>query len=94
MAHTMPKGLDDEATQHTAAMERRRQNKKKKTGGQRVPVKYVRMINVYCFTVATKSYKANLYRDWIKMKKERQRQQGKSVRRDSKYTGRKRKDKF
>lgn len=31
---------------------------------------------------------------WIKAKKERQRRQGKDVRKDSKYTGRKRKDRF
>ncbi|XP_022342193.2 18S rRNA (guanine-N(7))-methyltransferase-like [Crassostrea virginica] len=33
-------------------------------------------------------------RDWILSKKERRRRQGKEVRADSKYTGRKRKDKF
>ena len=33
-------------------------------------------------------------REWIRNKKERQRRQGKEVRADSKYTGRKRKDRF
>jgi 18S rRNA (guanine1575-N7)-methyltransferase len=33
-------------------------------------------------------------RDWIKDKKERRRQQGKDVKSDSKFTGRKRKTKF
>jgi len=32
--------------------------------------------------------------EWVKNKKERQRRQGKDVRPDSKYTGRKRKDRF
>ncbi|CAN0142022.1 unnamed protein product [Phaeothamnion confervicola] len=33
-------------------------------------------------------------REWVKEKKDRQRRQGKEVRQDTKYTGRKRKDKF
>lgn len=33
-------------------------------------------------------------RDWILHKKERQRRQGKETRRDTKYTGRKRSDRF
>jgi 18S rRNA (guanine1575-N7)-methyltransferase len=33
-------------------------------------------------------------RDWVMQKKERQRKQGKDTRQDTKYTGRKRKDKF
>ena len=33
-------------------------------------------------------------RDWIQGKKERQRKQGKTVAKDSKFTGRKRKPKF
>ena len=32
--------------------------------------------------------------DWVMAKKERQRRQGKTVKRDSKYSGRKRKDRF
>ena len=34
------------------------------------------------------------YNQWVKNKKERQRRQGKSVKADSKYTARKRKDRF
>ena len=34
------------------------------------------------------------YVEWVKNKKERQRRQGRDVRPDSKYTGRKRKDRF
>ena len=34
------------------------------------------------------------HKDWVKNKKQRQRMQGKEVKEDSKYTGRKRKPKF
>ena len=34
------------------------------------------------------------HRDWVMAKKERQRAQGKRVKSDSKYTGRKRRDRF
>jgi len=47
--------------------------------------------------VTKKSRKSKLQRksrEWILQKKERQRQQGKEVRADSKYTGRKRRPKF
>ena len=33
-------------------------------------------------------------RDWIGLKKEKRRQQGKNVKADSKFTGRKRRDRF